>query len=201
MAINTIMFELVNVLVKSNKSLIYQGWSQFLNGDMKVEPSHAIGRAESMFDQGGIDSEDFYQAVRRAYNLPISQEIFYKIWNSGIEFIESSEDLLKRIKANGHKLVVLSDINPEHIIHIATNSRILSYFNSRVLSYETGFVKPSYLSYLEALRLSGASYNEVLYVDNVEENIKAAKKSGIRRTILHTSLEATIIELEKQNMI
>jgi epoxide hydrolase-like predicted phosphatase len=73
------------------------------------------------------------------------------------------------------------------------------YFDYQILSHEMKIRKPNKGIFLCALKKARVQPNEVLFVDDSQENITAAKKIGIN-TILFTSTRNLIKQLKRFNL-
>ena len=77
------------------------------------------------------------------------------------------------------------------------NAKLGSYFHAIANSADIGFAKPCEEYFRAALTLAKCSVAECVYVDDSEDNIKAAKVLDITSE-LHTDAERTIQFLEKE---
>ena len=70
-------------------------------------------------------------------------------------------------------------------------------FDDYVLSYEVGVMKPHARIYDEALKKAGVEAEECVFIDDIEENIQAAQKLGIKGILMtpQTDLEAALQEM------
>jgi putative hydrolase of the HAD superfamily len=55
----------------------------------------------------------------------------------------------------------------------------MQYFPVRIYSCRVGVCKPAPEIYLRALQEVGVSAGEALYIDDIEENVQAARKIGM----------------------
>lgn len=139
-----------------------------------------------LYEEGKIDSGEFFQMVKDSAGLNMSSKAFFPIWNN--IFFETGlnkniHNLLKRLKA-GYKLIMISNINESHYKFLKKKMRIFNVFDEIVLSYEVGFRKPAYEMYKAALDASGSKFNKVFYIDDRKDLIEAAMKFGIKGVVL-----------------
>ena len=57
---------------------------------------------------------------------------------------------------------------------------ILLYIDEYIISYKLGYMKPSFMIYLELIRLADCNPDEILFIDDKNKNIKGAAKLGIK---------------------
>lgn len=75
---------------------------------------------------------------------------------------------------------LLPNINPLHSEHILSQWPGISSNCRRVyLSFELGLRKPDTEIFQRILKLGGRDWDKYIFVDNAEENVEAARRSGI----------------------
>lgn len=105
--------------------------------------------------------------------------------------IAETIELLPKIKESGHKLYYLSNYHKELSRYIKNKYSFFNYFDGGVFSCDVNVVKPSvkiYQHFLDKYRLEP---RECLFFDDMEQNVSAAKESGING-ILFTGSESVI---------
>ncbi|MBS3147904.1 HAD-IA family hydrolase [Candidatus Woesearchaeota archaeon] len=88
-------------------------------------------------------------------------------------------DFIKKVKKNGVKVYLISDISKYSWEFIKKKYPFLTIFNQRILSFNTGFRKeqPEYYTYLQK-RLNCKKCDMVL-IDDKSDNISTARKEGL----------------------
>lgn len=89
------------------------------------------------------------------------------------------ENLLATAKELDYFLVALSNTNPIHIDFIEQNFKFLQFFDQKAYSYQIGCCKPNEKIYLQALQMANCEKENCFYVDDMVENILAARQLGI----------------------
>ena len=87
--------------------------------------------------------------------------------------------LIDRLKEAGYRLVVLSNTCPPHVEWITRHWDVLERFDARVFSYEVGAMKPSPEIYRVAVEAAGCEAAECFFVDDLVENVEAARALGL----------------------
>ncbi|MEQ9716434.1 MAG: HAD family phosphatase [Candidatus Asgardarchaeum sp.] len=108
-------------------------------------------------------------------------------------------NIAKKLKNNGYKIAVLSNTISAHA-KINKNRGLYNCFHYLFLSYKIGLSKPDPKMYFFALNKLHTKAQEVLFIDDKIENIKAAKKIGFD-TILFTNGKKLKTELNKKGII
>ena len=105
-------------------------------------------------------------------------------------------DWVSHICAAGIKTGLLSNMPWDLITHLRTNCRWMENFVFKTLSAEVRLIKPDPAIYEHTLQGLGVSAPEALFVDDREENIRAAHLLGIR-TIQFRSIAKLKDDLEE----
>lgn len=151
------------------------------------------------FDRGVIQENDFFSAIQKEMNLPVSMEEFIGFWN-GI-FTENREmmELAKSLKGK-YKIGILSNTNPWHVRHLRAKHGWVFDFDAFVGSCEVKLMKPDPEIYKLILRKLGVKPEESFYVDDIAENVAAAKKAGMD-AVRFKDYESFFEEAKKRDLI
>jgi putative hydrolase of the HAD superfamily len=132
------------------------------------------------YETGRISTADFYQRVCRGLELDVPLDTFKSLWVSMFLPVPLiAEPFLKTLKER-YRLILLSNTNEIHFGFLEERFRILGHIEDRVLSYQVGCMKPEPRIYHIAVAKSGARPEEILFTDDREENIEAARQLGIQ---------------------
>jgi putative hydrolase of the HAD superfamily len=94
--------------------------------------------------------------------------------------IPQTVELLYRLKAQGHPLYCLSNMHVASIEHLEREQRFFEVFTGRVISCRLNLCKPEAAIYRHALQTYGLRAEDTVFIDDVEVNIEAAAKVGLR---------------------
>ena len=145
---------------------IWQGW---LN-------SVAVRRYES----GLCDIEEFATTLIREMDLELSTAQLisqFEQWPKGL--YQGALEILEGLKPGVH-LACLSNTNELHWRRFDHQGRLTSIFDTILTSFETGMMKPDAEAYQHAIKTTGFEPAEILFLDDNELNISAARDNGIR---------------------
>ena len=134
------------------------------------------------YEEGKIETLDFYHRVKDSLSLGMSYEEFLPAWND--IFFETPlnkkiQNFLKKIKTK-YKIAMISNINESHYEFLRQKMPIFAEFNKLILSYEVGFRKPALEIYNAALESLSASASRAFYIDDRADLIEAASRFGIK---------------------
>ena len=133
---------------------------------------------EKLFDEGRLTPKEFFQEVKRKANLKIGYKKFREIWQDIFWLNEPMVEALKELKRREYKLVLLSNTNKLHFEWAYSQFEILKIFDDFVLSFEKGYRKPD-------KRMWRGFGKESIFIDDVEENCRAAEEAGIKKAFLY----------------
>lgn len=131
------------------------------------------------FERGEIEPHEFVKQFARHLNFEISYEQFSEIWCS--IFLPETlvpEELLIGLMER-YPLLLLSNTNAIHFEMIRENYPLLRHFDSLILSYEVGAMKPSPLIYQRAIEKAGCRAEECFFTDDIAEYVEGARREGI----------------------
>jgi len=131
-----------------------------------------------VFECGKLSETEFYEEVCRRIGTSIPRSEFLEAWNSVFADQLVSDDTLATLARKTH-LWAISNTNRSHIEFLARSFTFLSHFEGLILSYEVGALKPDTRIFEQALKRSGAPASDLLFVDDQEINVKAARDLGI----------------------
>lgn len=178
--IKSIIFDLGRVIVPIDFSLAYARVERLSGIPAASIPARiASSGLVEQFESGRISPRDFASALSRHLGFEASYKEFCDLWNS--IFLPEPlipESLLAALAAR-YRLVLLSNTNAIHFEMIRENYPLLRYFQSFVLSYEVGAMKPEPAIYRCAIRESGCLPAECFFTDDIGAYIEAAKGQGI----------------------
>lgn len=139
--------------------------------------------AEAPFDEGKVSPFEFYQGLRVKMGLELSFQEFSGIWNS-IFLEKPGAGRLVELLRGKVGLHLLSNTNVLHFEHCLNQFPWLRKFDSWFLSYEMGIRKPHPAIYKMVLERLGIGPEEVLYLDDIAENLEPARALGMRTVLV-----------------
>lgn len=186
MTYKNIVFDLGNVLIRlnfpywlaqmqeKNPAITHADFDQFLN------------RYNLPFSTGNLSEEEMERAYRQFLNTPDLPLWEIKTLHSAL-FIDGytkSTNLLPMLAAR-YQLYVLSNTDPWHI---ETIQKIIpeysSVFTQRVYSYDTQSLKPHPEIFTTFQTITGITFTETIYVDDLAPNIQTGKDFGLQSTLV-----------------
>jgi len=201
MKIDTVIFDLGNVLVHWNPANLYdkifsdkKDRDYFLNNVATMD-------WHSEQDAGRSPQEATELLVKEHPDWAHPIRAFYARWKEMFAGpIEGSVEILKELKEKGYKLYALSNWNAELFNDTIDDFPFLQWFNDKIISGEVKLKKPDAAIYKLLLERFGVNPQQGVFIDDSEKNIETAKSLGIR-SILFKSPEELRQELQALKLL
>ena len=148
------------------------------------------------YETGLITSDEFFALIKKRCGLSISQADFIGAFTGIFTPIQSTLDLIERLKPD-YRLGLLSNTNEWDYKYEIEKIRVFDLFDTVTVSYRVKAMKPDKEIYLDALNKLGLKPEECIYIDDIKEYSDAASAIGIRSIhyIDHTSLLESLASL------
>ncbi|HEY1784691.1 MAG TPA: HAD family phosphatase [Pirellulales bacterium] len=135
---------------------------------------------EHRYESGQVDDRGFYDAFCTATG---TQPDYGQMLIAGSDIFRLNHSILPviaQIDGAGHRLGILSNTSPAHWAWVTAGrfGIINLAFDQAALSYEIGACKPEPKIYAAAAELAGAQPDEIFFVDDMPENVAAARQAG-----------------------
>jgi putative hydrolase of the HAD superfamily len=140
-------------------------------------------RNRGPFDRGDLSAETYWSMLARDAEVTIPQNKLEEIYQldlgmwSNINF--SMVEWARRLRSSGMKIGLLSNMHPDMVTHARKNFAWLGLFDCLIFSGEVRLIKPDSAIYQRMLDCLGVKPSEVLFLDDREPNIRAARALGI----------------------
>jgi glucose-1-phosphatase len=176
------LFDLGNTLIKLAYERVLENVcrSASLSRDQLVEVLEEPGGYRDM-ERGAVTFREFYDFIADKAGYRGSLHDFREIWSDFFDGpIAGSEDLLDRIRAK-YRVAFLSNSNEVHAELIPRRFSSLFRKDDRfVFSHRFRVAKPDPEMFRRALEVIGALPQNVVFIDDLIENVLAARAEGIR---------------------
>lgn len=136
-------------------------------------------------EEGKITAEDFRSRLSELIGHELTFEDCKHAWLGYRKDVpQRNLDLLKELRANGYRLILLSNTNPFMMDWALSSgfdgngSSLSDYFDALYLSYRLGIMKPASDFFRQVLDNENILPEETLFVDDGPRNVEAAGKLG-----------------------
>jgi glucose-1-phosphatase len=155
------------------------------------------GYGHARYERGLLDGPGWHALLRQGLGLDLDYPAWLRLWNDVFEPNAPMEALIQSLGGQV-RFWGLSNTNAEHLRHLRLAYPVLGTFEGITASCEVGAAKPEPAIYAAALRSLGVPAAEVLYLDDVEDYVRAARALGIRAfhyTFNDAALRRTLADL------
>ena len=198
--VKNIIFDLGGVLINLNYQLTRKAFE-----DLGVEDfdafytQHAANPLFENLEVGAIEPEAFYEALREATGLTLSNDQLETAWNAMLlDFPAERLQWLNQIK-NKYNIYLFSNTNAIHYKAFTTiyaqtapliglNADFNHFFKEAHYSHTLGQRKPEVAAFEAVLAKSGLDAAQTLFIDDTISNIEGAQKAGLQTIFLSGGL-------------
>ncbi len=199
--IQALIFDIGQVIVRVH----FERAVEALAGNAGVLPTRVRATMEGNarlrdFQEGRITEFAWYKWLSAELGLSLDFEGFCNVWNSALDNEPIlDEDLFARL-ATRYRLVLLSNTDPIHAVHLEARFGFPRHFAARVYSFTVGASKPSPAIYRHAIAQAGVEPHSILYVDDSPEYVEAGRRAGIEAHRFENS-SALLAELRARKLL
>jgi len=172
-------FDIGNVLANFDFPMLLQAYA---DGAGKPLGSHSE-RDEIMYDlveKGLLGDAEYVDYLNEAKGLDWTVDDLTAVWQKIFSINETGRGLFERATKAGVAVYTLSNIAPYHIAALERNwDGFFDGATGLFLSYKIGVRKPHPDIYRYALDHLGATGEQCFFIDDLAENVAAARLAGI----------------------
>ncbi|CVP59872.1 hydrolase [Streptococcus pneumoniae] len=178
-----IIFDLGNVLIEWNKEKIL---SKICKNDLEYNLFNKFVFQSNLWidlDNGKISLEFLENQLIDEMGHQYQDQIHELVWNwfNYVDLYDEVYELIKQLKKKNFQIYVLS--NTSSIFHILLDSvlsKISSVLDGYVISCEVKMMKPQKEIYLSLVNKYQLDIKDCIFLDDLEENVEAARTLGIK---------------------
>lgn len=136
------------------------------------------------YDRGDVSPRTYWTEFARQAGTAIHSEDVERLRRWDVEMWSSVNgemtDWLAQIHAAGFRTAILSNMQTDMATHARRTFDWLRYIDHQIFSCEIRSIKPDSAIYRHTLAKLGVPKTAVLFVDDREENVQAARGAGIQ---------------------
>ncbi len=177
--VDAVIFDIGNVLLKFDY-LIAARRLAALAGREELADHRPVAAAKAELECGAIDRAEFLDRVRPEFGHTGSEYEFLAIWRDIFEENLPMTRFATELAERGVPTFLLSNISCIHVDHISERYPVFATFRDAVYSYRAKSLKPSAEIYEVAIRQFGIDPERMLFIDDLTENVAAARVAGLQ---------------------
>ena len=186
--IKALLFDLGGVVIGLDFDKAFETWGNYANVAASVVKARwSQDDAYERHERGEIEGAEYFDSLRKTLGIQLTDEQFIEGWNAIFlkevsETVGLIEQLQKRIP-----LYAFSNTNETHWAEWAKHYRKpLEPFRKIFCSFEMGKRKPEADAFAFVVVEMGCDFEEIMFFDDTEPNVSAAKALGIQAVLVTT---------------
>ena len=198
-AISVVVFDLGRVLIDLDFDAFPRRLGLERSGTHPAVRS-SIERLAILYETGKCSSGQFFESLDEILKHKFRQEELLEAWNAIIGNENSGMIPIVDAVCSRYTTAILSNTSPTHFQKALATSAMIRKISKRFLSYEIGAMKPDLTVYNHVVKDLNVAASEILFIDDILENIVAARRCGITG-VLFTSPDELKRALESQGIL
>lgn len=181
-AFRAVIFDIGRVLVRVDVARAMRGLADgFPLSPEEIWPAIEKDPRWPDWQEGRISPRDWHLHLAKRLGGKLTFEQFCEAWNRALDPSPLQPDAFFERLGKHFRLALLSNTDPIHVAHMESTFSFFQHFpaSSRTYSCGAGASKPNPVIYQRALRSVKANAREAVFVDDLEENVEAARQLGM----------------------
>lgn len=176
--ISTIYFDLGKVLVHFDWAAACERMATHSSSTPpQIHKEIASGDLVARYERGELTTSDFLSLFGKKIGFREPSGYLKELWSDIFTPIDEHVAMIGQVKPP-IQVGILSNTNEAHMDWIHDRFHWFRSIRPKVLSCEVGFRKPELEIYDIAAKRAGALPGEILFVDDLPDNVTAAQKAG-----------------------
>jgi putative hydrolase of the HAD superfamily len=180
--ISAVLFDYGMVLSNVPEDLAWRQLEHVLDAEQEAFQA-SYWKYRDAYDRGSLSAQTYWESVARDLDTPIDADVLHalidadtNVWTQpNVEMMEWAA----RLNRAGIKTGILSNIGDAMEVGVRGRFPALGEFTHHTFSHRLGIAKPDAAIYRHAVEGLGVPEGEILFVDDREENILAARAAGM----------------------
>ena len=187
--IQAAVFDLGGVLIRYDTRRIVEAWADTLGCSSDEIPGDCHdSEMHHMLERGEITFDEFHRYACESIGHELSMNDFFRAWNDiYLGLMPGMESLLERLSL-ALRIFAFTNTNSAHTAVWRPLYRdALRHFERIFISHDMGVRKPEERSFLIVLEALGLPADAVVFIDDREENVEAARALGIHGIVFENA--------------
>lgn len=192
---HAILFDIGNVLVKYDHARTLTATAACF-GVTPAALSNVFGSISHPFGLGKLRPDQVCDLLNRQFGASVTLEQFTTAFCSGLARDDGALTYADALQVDGELFVgAISNTNATHVAWLDAHVPELNHFELVIMSNEVALLKPDPEIFELALELLAIPASQVLYIDDMSENVASARSLGIE-SFVHLDWAVTRVQIE-----
>ena len=198
-----ILFDMGNVLISYNPEWVIQHYAE--DEELIREVKNIVFNSQEWFllDAGLIEEEKAERNWMERLSSDKARELAhlsFQNWHLyNMKVIPGTAEIIRALKENGKEIYLLSNASMRLLSIYKEVIPAVECFSGIFYSAEHKCVKPQDIIYERFLKEYSLNPSDCFFIDDLEDNIKAAKEAGINGAIMSTKTAKEMAEILEMN--
>ncbi len=200
--ISAVLFDYGMVLSKVPEPMNWRLLEQVLDADEEAFQT-AYWKYRDAYDRGTLSATMYWEVVARELGKPINAAVVQALIDADT-IVWTQPNLVMMewaagLNSAGIKTGILSNIGDAMEVGVLARFPVLAKFTHHTFSHRLGIAKPDAAIYGHAVKGLGVPVGEILFVDDREENIVAARTAGMI-AVQYTGHKTFVEEMQRMGL-
>ncbi|MBT3343568.1 MAG: HAD-IA family hydrolase [Gemmatimonadetes bacterium] len=188
-----LLFDLGNVAIDIDFDRAFVSWSN--HSGVSVDLLRQRFRQEDAYarhERGEIDFATYAGHLRHLLGVEIGDDDLKSGWNAiYVRERPGMRDLLRRCAARLPTLAFTNTNATHQRVWSSLYPELLSHFSQIYVSSDLGLRKPDTIAYDAVIQAMGCRADQVLFFDDMQQNIDGARAAGLRAVLVNCLEDVT----------
>lgn len=186
--VKVLMFDLGNVIIKVDFARAIKVWSDYTQIHPDVLKSRfTFDASYERHERNDITGAEYFASLRELLSINLTDAQLGEGWNAIYQGeVTGIQHLLKQAKPY-FPIYAFSNTNPTHLAYALQHyAQVLGLFEKVYTSCELKKRKPTREAFDMVVKGIGVNANEILFFDDLLENVLGARKAGLQAVHVQT---------------
>ena len=196
-----IYFDLGNVIMLFDREVAFQQIAETAGiTPERVKEIVLDSGLQDRLESGLLGTDEFFEIFCDSAGRRLQREALLLAASNMFCPNRKMVPLITQLVTSGYRLGILSNTCELHWQYIANRYRLVRRaFSIAALSFQLGHLKPDPRIYAAAAELAGVAATDIFFVDDLIENVEAARKYGFD-AVLYTDVPTLTSELRTRGV-